>query len=534
MKAHQRRLIAFTITLLLLTIAIQRLDGQDSTSVQKGISYTAWGAGQYAQADADLSLANLASNGADWIGLIVVGFQDTIRSTTIFTTTATATDADLIHVIAEAHSLGLRVMLKPHLGLLNDPSHWRGQIGEAFTTQAEWEAWFASYRTYIEHYADLAETYGADQFCAGTELIGTTYRSDDWRAVVGGIRARYSGPIIYASNHSGEETSVTWWDAVDYIGVDAYYELTDKNDPTLDELKSAWKPHIAILADLAATWEKPIVLTEIGYRSQDGANQRPWDWQSEGTVDLEEQVDAYRATFESFWDQPWFAGMFWWEWNTDPFQGGPCDNAYTPHDKPAEDVLRAWYGAPPRPILPTLQPDYSHAMDIYTDGLGPSWEDWSWGAARNLAATDQAYDGTQAISVTLEGWGALSFWHPAFDSGPYYWLECYVRGSSSGEQHLWVFFYDVDGTELRRRPVNDCRYTEEEGLEVGSWKRIRIPLSDLNAPEQRLGRIAIQDRSGRESTAFWVDEIRLVGAARPVYLPLIIKEQHTSTTTAAW
>jgi hypothetical protein len=524
MKTRRFWMFAVISTVLLLVLAVQRLNTRAESSMQKGISYVAYESNAYLQPDADLSLEGIASTGANWIAVSVIGYQDTISSTAIFTTTATATDADLIHVIAQAHSLGLRVMLKPHVGILGGPNRWAGQIGQEFTTEAEWSAWFASYRSFVEHYADLSEIYGADQLSVGCELVSTTHRAGDWRALIAGVRARYGGPIAYAANHSGEETSITWWDAVDYIGVDAFYPLTDKNDPTLDELKAAWAPHVSALADLSATWDRPILFTEIGYRSLDGTNQYPWNWQGEGTIDFQEQADAYQAAFESVWDQPWFAGMYWWEWGTDPFQGGPCDDGYTPHDKLAEDVLRAWYGGPPRPIPTPVAPDYTQTMHIYTDMLGTGWEDWSWGATRNLAATDQVYSGTHAISVTLGAWGALSFWHPAFDSAPYYWLEFYVRGFPPGEQHLWALFYEEDGTELRRRPVDDCRYMEGGTIEAGTWKRARIPLSHLNAADRTLVRVSIQDRSGQAPTGVWVDEIRLVGAVTwRRYLPMMLR-----------
>jgi len=337
------------------------------------------------------------------------------------------------------------------------------------------------------------------------------------------VRARYSGLITYAANHGGEETSITWWDAVDYIGVDAYYSLTDENDPTLAELRAAWEPHVATLANLASTWEKPILFTEIGYRSQDGTNRHPWAWETEGAIDLQEQADAYQAAFESVYDQPWFAGMFWWSWDTDPFVGGPRDDGYTPHDKPAEDVLRAWYGAPPRPTpTPAPQPDYGRTIQIYADGLGSHWEDWSWNATRSLAATDQVYSGTRAISATLGAWGALSFWHPAFSASPYHWLEFYVRGAPSGQQRLWAFVNAEGDMEMRKRPVNDCRYIEGGGIEAEAWKRVRIPLSDLDATGRSLVRVSIQDRSGQASTAFWVDELQLIGATWRVHLPLVM------------
>jgi hypothetical protein len=211
--------VTVVITLLVLVSPLQALHAaaqsprQRAASFQKGMSYAAWWSGQYSEPGADLSLGVLASTGADWISLIVTGYQETPASTTIDVTSAsTPTDADLIHVIDQAHSLGLKVMLKPHLDLRDERENdwWRGHIGSEFTIEAQWSAWFASYRSFIEHYARLAQTYGADQFCVGTELLGTTHRAADWRAVIAGVRAIYDGPIVYAALHSGEETSITW------------------------------------------------------------------------------------------------------------------------------------------------------------------------------------------------------------------------------------------------------------------------------------------------------------------------------------
>ncbi len=318
---------------------------------QKGISYACWDQELYSLPDSDVSLAHLTETGANWISLIVTCYQDNLGSTRISAGESTPTDADLIHALGQAYALGLKVMLKPHLDLSNDPSHWRGQIGQAYTSESEWSEWFASYRAFIEHYADLATAYGADQFCIGCELEGTTHRAADWRAVVAGVRSRYAGPLIYAGNHSGEEVGMTWWDAVDILGVDAYYPLSTKPNPTLEELKAAWKPHVSSLASLSAKWQKPLILTEIGYRSIDGTAMYPWDWQIQGKVDLQEQADCYQAAFESVYREPWFAGIYWWSWSPDPLEGGPDDEGYSPHDKPAEEILKTWFGSlrPPAP-----------------------------------------------------------------------------------------------------------------------------------------------------------------------------------------
>jgi hypothetical protein len=116
---------------------------------QWGMSYAAWQQGDYATPKADQSLGNLATTGIKWLSLIVTGYQASISSTAItYTSPRTPTDADLAYVIARAHQLGMRVMLKPHVDRQDD-SIYRGTIGTQFTTEAEWQAWFDSYRAFI-------------------------------------------------------------------------------------------------------------------------------------------------------------------------------------------------------------------------------------------------------------------------------------------------------------------------------------------------------------------------------------------------
>lgn len=313
---------------------------------QKGISYASWWQGEYSTPESDRSLANLAATGANWVAIIVTGYQETYTSTAITRDLPkTPTDEDLAHAIAQAHELGMSVMLKSHVDLSDDPAHWRGDIGAAFMDDTQWQAWFNSYVEFVNHYAALAQENGAEQFCVGTELVATSGREADWRRVVNEVRERFKGSITYASHHGDEESSITWWDAVDYIGVDAYYALTTKADPGVDELKAAWveRGYIDVLAGLADKHGRPILLTEIGYRSADGASAAPWEWQSEPSLNLQEQANAYQAALEVLWGQPWLVGIYWWNWDTNPDKGGETDTDFTPYGKPAEEVLRAYY-----------------------------------------------------------------------------------------------------------------------------------------------------------------------------------------------
>jgi hypothetical protein len=309
------------------------------------MSYATWWQGNYSSPASDQALSALAETGTQWLSLIVTCYQETMLSTEITCDLArTPTDDDLLYALQTARKLGLYVMLKPHLDLNSDDAHWRGDIGTGFTTEDEWAAWFEAYEAMIVHYAALAEDHEIEQFCLGTELAGTSKREAEWRAVIDAVRDVYSGDLVYASNH-GEEISIAWWDALEYIGVDAYYALTSSYNPTLDDLKAALRMRLNRLKTLSQRFDRPIVITEIGYRSVDGANREPWVWGTQGGVDLHEQAICYRAFLESVWGQPWLAGIYWWNWDTDPDQGGEQDTGFTPHDKPAEEILQAYYSA---------------------------------------------------------------------------------------------------------------------------------------------------------------------------------------------
>ena len=133
------------------------------------------------------------------------------------------------------------------------------------------------------------------------------------------------------------------------IGVDAYYRLTNKNDPTLAELKDAWtsRGHVALLDGISRKYAKPILFTELGYRSGDGANREPGAYKNDAKVDVQEQADLYQAAFEVLMGQPWMGGIFWWQWFANPTIGGLGDDGFTPFGKPAEQVLRTFYSRNP-------------------------------------------------------------------------------------------------------------------------------------------------------------------------------------------
>lgn len=310
----------------------------------------------YYAPQADPSLRSLAATGASWISVVIHLFQETATSTKITRNQYhTASDDALRHIIDLAHSLGLRVVLVPQIDFPNrgpdtgdDPNQKWTHIGEFFNNEMQWQEWFTSYREHSNHYASLAQSAGADLFYIGSELPGTTHREDDWRRIAREVRERFKGPISYDSVYrdwvsptTGEYKRIKWWDAVDYIATDFWLPLTSKNDPTVEELKQGWinTGWLNNLESVSKQFNKPAILSEIGYESFDGANKDPAGLKIKGSPeDLQEQADCYRAALEVVIGKPWLKGIFWWQWNAISTQW-ECD----PHGKPAEEVLKEFY-----------------------------------------------------------------------------------------------------------------------------------------------------------------------------------------------
>ncbi len=306
---------------------------------------------------ANHSLTQLAATGANWVSIVVTQYQETANSTKVFPVTQpifgsyytyiTATDDSLRIAVQRSHALGLSVMLKPQVDLLNDSAHWRGNIGDGFSSQ-QWDAWFASYGAMLLNYAKLAQQEHVEMLAVSTELIAACLQppKERWLQLLKKVRAVYNGRLVNAANWGGEETGLTWWDAVDMIGVDAYYPLNVPDDATVPQLVDAWQPIVAKLANLSSFWQRPVLFTEIGYCSTDCKRSAV----PVTAADLTFQARRYEAVMTAFRPFQWHTGFFWWAWSTDPGSGGQQDRCITPAYKPAENVLRSFYGGSTQPV----------------------------------------------------------------------------------------------------------------------------------------------------------------------------------------
>ena len=239
------------------------------------------------------------------------------------------------------HKNKVKVMLKPQIWI------WRGVFTGGLKMESE-EAWKEledSYESFILTYAGLAEETHAEIFCIGTELEQfVKHRPDFWAQLIQKVRATYKGQLTYAANWD-EYGRTPFWASLDFIGIDAYFPLSEEKTPTVETLASAWKPWKDKIAVISKNVDKPVLFTEFGYRSMNYTAKKPWlvDRNEEG-VNLVGQVNAKKAIFEAFWNEDWFAGGFVWKWfiNHDK-AGGLGDNRFTPQNKPAQDIIKTFY-----------------------------------------------------------------------------------------------------------------------------------------------------------------------------------------------
>ncbi len=245
----------------------------------------------------------------------------------------------IAQTIANAKTQDLEVMLKPHVWVKEDG--WPGEFEP--NSDEQWSVFSDSYTKYILELAALAEQHKVALFCIGTEFrLVASNNPDFWISLISKVRKVYSGKITYASNWDNYD-KVKFWSYLDVMGIDAYFPLSDKIKPSVEELESAWLPVVNKLQAHSTQWQKPILFTEFGYRNIQKAAGKHWEFKDSDPVSMSEQANGYTALFNSLWSQDWFLGGFLWKWHLKPNSGGPTDNKFTPQGKEAENVIRKHY-----------------------------------------------------------------------------------------------------------------------------------------------------------------------------------------------
>lgn len=291
----------------------------------------------------------LLDNNYEWLTLVPWGFQKSYDTPSVRherdTSRTKERNARLINQIEYARSVGLKVFVKPHIWMHDSPEDkWRSDIYP--TSDENWELWMESYREFIVRYATLAEQANAEMFCIGTEFTRLTLeKTSYWEALIKEVRTIYSGKITYAANWYKEYDRIQFWDQLDYIGVQAYFPLVNKNNPTVKEISKGWQKHLPVLESVSQKFNRKILFTEMGYKSTPNSAVKPWEWAEYGAdakkdYSAETQVNCYESFFKTVWNKKWFAGVHIWQLRND-FGKNDRNVKYdfSPQGKPAEATI---------------------------------------------------------------------------------------------------------------------------------------------------------------------------------------------------
>jgi hypothetical protein len=301
----------------------------------------------YGSAASRVQLRRLRDLGVSHIALTPFAYTDDLEGVSLRFgegTDRTLTDDALRREVESALAAGLSVCIKPHIWSW---SFWReGKSRQDIRPRKKdggWPAWFSRYGDFAEHYARLSQEVGASLFVVGLEYLqATEQHPEGWAGVASRCRAVFDGKLSYAANWWREVEAMPDWGIFDFIGVNAYYPLSEAPDPDTASLVAAWAEPLAALERLSVKHDRPVLFLEAGYRAVVGAAARPWEQGGDPAPDPALQARAYEALLAAIAEKPWLAGVYWWKSFTDDASRERDD--YYPLGMPAEAVIARWWG----------------------------------------------------------------------------------------------------------------------------------------------------------------------------------------------
>lgn len=251
----------------------------------------------------------------------------------------TENDESVIQSSEMAQKLGFNVIMKPQIWV--GRGMWTGDI--EMSTNEEWKLFFEYYGHWISHYAMLSELYGWEMLCIGNELVQTTLKMEaEWESLIHSVRAIYNGPITYAANWGDEFENVGFWKHLDYIGLNCYYPLSNKDNPSNKDLEKGFDDVLRKVDRVHSKYNKPILFTEIGYPCIHSPWKEPHqDW-GDFTPNPDHQKRCYEVVFKGLKKE--IGAAVFCGGSSFNLEHSPRRNTgFSPFNKPAEEIVAKWF-----------------------------------------------------------------------------------------------------------------------------------------------------------------------------------------------
>lgn len=292
------------LTLLAAPAASQRVHGITVSTHRSGQE---WGSDQI-----EPTFAALRALGADWVAIHpYAGIQG--DGSVRWSLDPAAPPLWLRRPITTAHALGLKILVIPHLAEWGSPFRYKGEI--EFHGPQAWQRFWVGYRGWLSALADICAD--ADAISVGCELDRTLAHEREWRMLIDAVRARTQAALTYAANWTDYER-VPFWDAVDAIGIQAYFPLSEQSDPDSEQLRRAWRARLDQVRAFSERKQRHVVFTELGYSRSFTAAARPWEYASDDAAAAALQQRCLHAALTEIEQEPRVVGMFLWKWFCEP------------------------------------------------------------------------------------------------------------------------------------------------------------------------------------------------------------------------
>ncbi|HEX8372254.1 MAG TPA: hypothetical protein VF585_05715 [Chthoniobacterales bacterium] len=256
-----------------------------------------------------------------------------------------AAPPEIVQPARWAREKNLQMMLIPHLAYWGTKFSWRGEID--FATEAEWKRFFTDYTRWITGLAVVCEAEKIPILSIGLEYHRAVHREAEWREIIRQVRAVYRGKLTYGANWD-DFREVPFWDALDSIGILAYFPLSTKDQQNPDEtiLRAAWKKWLGELSAYSQKMGKPILFVELGYNESSDAAAHPWAYQTGGPNAEELQERCLRVALEETAKADFLEGVFLWKWFPTYANERP-ENFDLRKPAPRSAIRAAWQNAAP-------------------------------------------------------------------------------------------------------------------------------------------------------------------------------------------
>ncbi|MDO0822475.1 glycoside hydrolase family 113 [Desulfosporosinus nitroreducens] len=263
-----------------------------------------------------------------------------------------------VELIRKLKYKGISVILEPYPFIQN------GELYETELKPTDLNEWFWNWKQVVlsQLIREIAKPYKVYALCIGSNFDQFENQYEYWTDVADFVRTEYKGRVTYRTN---------WWytaewntqktsqydtytlklnnpvlEKLDFISVAAYFELTDKDTNSVDNLVSAihgtqiFKRNQDIyneLKNLSSKWNKLLFFGELGFPKRNQASVHPWNPSPSNIKNDQEQANCFQAYKEVFEKETWNLGF-------SVFAIGKEDENknYYPSDLSIE-VIKRWY-----------------------------------------------------------------------------------------------------------------------------------------------------------------------------------------------